>query len=159
MFTHIHTFLKNCYYFFTLLQIVSELGFFWLRQFHLMFVRFYWTETKKRSVQLTDTSTDKRKVTEDAGSRPLLPVHKHDLWMILHWESWGSLWLQVCSCTVSQRHCKLGKQAACAHTRVTESFCGFDSGLRLVSLWDVFALETAQGTCMVRDRALPLVFC
>lgn len=33
----------------------------------------------------------KRKVMEDAGIHPLLPIHKHDLWMILRWESWESL--------------------------------------------------------------------
>lgn len=29
----------------------------------------------------------KRKVMEDVGIHPLLPIHKHDLWMILCWES------------------------------------------------------------------------
>lgn len=33
----------------------------------------------------------KRKVMEDGGIHPLLPIHKHDLWVILHWESWEGL--------------------------------------------------------------------
>lgn len=100
----------------------------------------------------------KRKVMEDARIHPLLPIHKHDLWMILHWESLGGLWLPVCNTSKCvgfdsvNMHCS--RVCACVRARVcvctsmcvclTECFSGFESSQRHESLLTVFALH-AQG--------------
>lgn len=53
---------------------------------------------------------------EDAGIHPLLPVHKHDPRMILPWQRFRGLWLQVCS-SVSE------PQSTCTLSTCTVAGC------------------------------------
>ena len=105
----------------------------------------------------------KRKVMEDFGIHPLLPIHKHDLWMILRWESrevrsaFG-----VChrdSVGSVNTHCSRVCVCVCVCECVSVWQSVSNQAKRLESLSTVFALH-AQGVCAVRDWAFPpLFFC
>lgn len=92
------------------------------------------------------SAEDKTEESDGGHSHPLLPIHKHDLWVI-SLGRWRGLWVagrgagSVCV-TGTVLALSTCPAAGCG------CVCGFKSDPRHESLSAVFALVTAQGVCV-----------